>query len=84
MPHPLTLLSATEAINKEDVMNCHRCQGLMVLDRAYDLLDSDVHCDVWRCVTCGNLIDTQIVKNRNPHTIPMNKKKRRVQLPVAA
>ena len=56
----------------------------MVLDRAYDLLDSDVHCDVWRCVTCGNLIDTQIVKNRNPHTIPMNKKKRRVQLPVAA
>jgi len=44
-------------------MNCQRCHGLMVQDRLYDLQDSDVHCDVWRCVCCGNLLDTLILLN---------------------
>lgn len=67
-------------------MTCHRCDGLMVLDRAYDLLDSDIHCDVWRCITCGNMIDTQILKNQHHQDVSVTtkKKKRRVQLPVAA
>ena len=35
-------------------MNCQRCHGLMVQDRLYDLQDTNIHCDVWRCIDkCG-------------------------------
>ena len=48
-------------------MECQRCHGLMVQDRAYDLLDTHIHCDVWRCICCGNLFDTLILLNQgNP------------------
>ncbi len=50
--------------NREDVMECQRCQGLMVQDRAYDLQDTNIHCDVWRCVCCGNIFDTLILMNQ--------------------
>jgi hypothetical protein len=45
-------------------MNCQRCQGLMVQDRAYDLLDTHIHCDVWRCICCGNMFDTLFLLNK--------------------
>lgn len=45
-------------------MNCQRCSGLMVQDRAYDLLDTNIHCDVWRCVSCGNMFDAMVLMNR--------------------
>ncbi len=45
-------------------MECQRCQGLMVQDRAYDLQDTNIYCDVWRCVCCGNIFDTLILKNQ--------------------
>ena len=45
-------------------MNCQRCQGLMVRDRAYDLQDSPIHCDMWRCICCGNMLDTQMLGNK--------------------
>ena len=45
-------------------MNCQRCHGLMVQDRAYDLLDTHIHCDVWRCVCCGDIFDPLIVMNQ--------------------
>jgi hypothetical protein len=45
-------------------MNCQRCHGLMVQDRAYDLLDTHIHCDVWRCICCGNMFDVQILTNQ--------------------
>ncbi len=67
-------------------MECQRCQGLMVPDRAYDLLDSDVHCDVWRCVACGNVIDAKILHHRDtqPNTMSVRKKTIRRQDPIAA
>jgi len=45
-------------------MECQRCHGLMVQDRAYDLLDTHIHCDVWRCICCGNMFDTLILLNK--------------------
>ena len=48
-------------------MECQRCHGLMVQDRAYDLLDTHIHCDVWRCICCGNMLDALILLNQgNP------------------
>ncbi len=45
-------------------MDCQRCQGLTVPDRLYDLQDSDVHCEVWRCICCGNILDELILLNK--------------------
>ena len=45
-------------------MECQRCHGLMVQDRAYDLLDTHIHCDVWRCICCGNVLDMLILLNQ--------------------
>ena len=49
-------------------MECQRCHGLMVQDRAYDLQDTNIHCDVWRCVCCGNMFDTLILMNQRNRT----------------
>ena len=45
-------------------MECRRCHGLMVRDRLYDLQDTNIHCDVWRCVCCGDVFDGLILMNR--------------------
>jgi len=45
-------------------MECERCNGLMVPDRAYDLQDSEIHCDVWRCVCCGHILDSMILTHQ--------------------
>ena len=42
-------------------MTCARCHSLMVQDRAYDLLDTNIHCDIWRCVCCGYVVDHRIL-----------------------
>jgi hypothetical protein len=45
-------------------MACDRCHGLLVQDHCYDLLDNDVSLTAWRCIACGNIIDSVILKNR--------------------
>lgn len=45
-------------------MDCEHCQGLMVQDRLYDLQDTNIHCDVWRCICCGNMLDALILLNK--------------------
>lgn len=47
-------------------MPCARCEGLMVRDQFYDLLDDSGHLSItaWRCVSCGNIVDPLILKNR--------------------
>lgn len=48
-------------------MRCPRCQGSMVHDRFMDLLDDtgQLHCDGWRCVNCGAIVDSAILRNRS-------------------
>jgi hypothetical protein len=47
-------------------MKCIRCQGLMVPDHFYDLLDGSGPLSFrgLRCVCCGNVLDPLILKNR--------------------
>lgn len=45
-------------------MNCRRCQGLMIRDIAYDLFDTYIHSQVWRCICCGEVLDPLIARNR--------------------
>ena len=46
-------------------MVCPRCQGLMVHHWFLDLWDKtrQEHCEGWRCVNCGDLLDRVILQN---------------------
>ena len=47
-------------------MTCERCDGLMVSERICDLqgMSSDLCADGYRCLLCGNIVDTTILENR--------------------
>jgi hypothetical protein len=47
-------------------MSCPRCQGLMVPDQFFDLIN-DEGCwnfQGWRCLCCGNILDSVIIRNQ--------------------
>jgi hypothetical protein len=46
-------------------MNCERCLGFMILDAYSDRYET-ARCPplVWRCLNCGDLIDSQILTHR--------------------
>lgn len=47
-------------------MECRRCKGLMVMDHVVDIADDSGHLwlKTWRCLTCGDVIDPQILRRR--------------------
>jgi len=63
------------ADTQEEVMECPKCKGLMMLERFSDFF---LIFYAWKCINCGSIID---------RTISMNRKKslaaREIQ-PVAA
>ena len=52
---------------KEGAMTCTRCGGLMVQDSILDLMDTDIRAEAWRCISCGDVVDSVILANRNRH-----------------
>lgn len=69
-------------------MTCDRCNGLMVSERIYDFqgMSSDLCVDGYRCLLCGNLVDTVILENRSRSTDagePMTLRRPRMQRLVA-
>jgi tRNA(Ile2) C34 agmatinyltransferase TiaS len=44
------------------VGRCHRCGGLMVSEKVFELGSFD-----WRCVSCGNRVDPVILAHREAH-----------------
>jgi|GEM_PF-1808189 len=44
-------------------MRCQRCTGMMVKDRALDEIGRANHF-IFRCVSCGDIIDPVILINR--------------------
>jgi hypothetical protein len=51
-------------------MRCERCNGLMVGERICDMngTGGDLCVDGYRCLLCGNLVDTVILDNRSRST----------------
>ena len=47
-------------------MQCTRCDGLMVTDNLIDIKENSfpMWMKGWRCVSCGNIVDPLIQKNR--------------------
>ena len=52
--------SATRQETRAD--RCHRCGGLMVQERVFEIGSFD-----WRCVSCGERIDRVILAHREVH-----------------
>ena len=45
-------------------MFCPRCHGLMVNDQVYDPDEAILDLPIWRCVNCGETVDSLILQNR--------------------
>ena len=47
-------------------MPCSRCRGMMVQDLLHDFYVDYGHLSLraWRCVSCGNVVEPLILKNR--------------------
>ena len=47
-------------------MQCPGCRGLMVPDQFFDLINGGGYWtfDGWRCLCCGNILDTVILRNQ--------------------
>lgn len=52
-------------------MNCPKCQGMLVQDLIYDVFESkgSLRSDAWRCISCGNVIDPVVLRNRSKQRI---------------
>ncbi len=49
----------------ENLMECPRCQGTMVVDHFVDLATSgEIWMPGWRCLMCGEIVDPLIEDNR--------------------
>lgn len=67
-------------------MKCPRCDGLMVPARMSDLMKEtgELLCEGWRCVNCGEVVDSVVLKNRlNPQEPAREKTRRSVRLRAA-
>lgn len=47
---------------EKEVDRCHRCGGLMVSEKVFELGSFD-----WRCVSCGERVDPVILAHRRAH-----------------
>jgi ArsR family metal-binding transcriptional regulator len=63
------LRSQSDSYSVRPQSNCARCGGLMVNDVCIDLLNSasELECTAQRCVQCGEIVDSVILRNRSLH-----------------
>ncbi len=60
-------------------MECRRCMGFMVEEVFEDAKDDTgaVHFQGWRCITCGEILDQTILKNRVERPLPFSDRARK-------
>ncbi len=51
-------------MEREVIMTCQRCHGLMVHDRVLDVEAALLDLPIWRCVNCGESLDPILLRNR--------------------
>jgi uncharacterized Zn finger protein len=59
-------------------MHCSRCHGTMTLERFCDQYDETGQlCFMgWRCLTCGEVVDPVIMRNRRERAATVSKRHR--------
>jgi len=46
-------------------MQCPKCKGLMIYEKFMDMAESTHYFFYgWRCISCGNIVDTTIIANK--------------------
>ncbi len=60
-------------------MVCRRCKGVMVPDIFEDIIDDTGSRSFrgWRCITCGEVLDPVIARNRAAHREPLQGRSRK-------
>lgn len=60
-------------------MRCQRCQGWMISDHFMDLrnVSGEIDFKGWRCLNCGDITDSVIVRHHQLATIDPLKSRRR-------
>lgn len=48
-------------MRKEAAMKCEKCGGIMSYEKFYDQFEDFLG---WRCISCGDIVDEVIVRNR--------------------
>ena len=64
----------------QNIQTCTRCGGLLIREGLFDLYDDTGHMRrwAWRCVQCGDIVDSLILKHRMGVSLPaLNPIKRR-------
>ncbi len=56
--------------------SCRRCGGFFILDCLFDFFDAagKMWCTAFRCVQCGNIVDSLILKHQATEQLPNPKK----------
>lgn len=54
-------------------MSCRRCQGLVIKTYGLDVEGTcePVMIELWRCISCGDITDEQILMNRQKREIEL-------------
>lgn len=61
-------------------MNCPKCNGLMIYEKFMDMAETSSYFFYgWRCVSCGNVIDSLIMANRANAGRQKDMKRRRLK-----
>lgn len=62
-------------VTAQDMHTCKRCGGLMLKEGLFDLFDDTGHMRRWarRCVQCGDIVDSLILKRRMGAELPVLK-----------
>ena len=62
-------------------MKCPKCDGLMFFEKFLDMGESSHYFFYgWRCITCGSIVDSTIMKNRvSPVAVLKGNRRRRLK-----
>ncbi|MHB1287604.1 MAG: hypothetical protein ACYCYP_13830 [Leptospirales bacterium] len=61
-------------------MTCPKCKGWMVREEFRDIYEDFIKYDGWRCLLCGQIVDTVILHNRANPQKPVMGRNRRLKL----
>jgi len=64
-------------------MKCLRCDGVMLPERFQDIQDETGQITFygWRCVTCGEILDPVIMRNRSNRPLIRNRGNKKLKSP---
>ena len=64
-------------------MKCLRCEGVMLPERFQDIQDETGKITFygWRCVTCGEILDPVIMRNRSNRPLTRNRGNKKLKSP---